>query len=205
MMSTPFLLGLTGSIGMGKSTTAKLFAEEGIPVWDADAVVEKLYSTRGEAVELVRAICPEAISESGTEVDRSDLRAAVGRDPMLLKKLEEAVHPLVAADRSAFIATAGNTGRDVVVLDIPLLFETGQEKALDAVAVVTAPADIQRKRVLGRGTLTESQYEVLLSRQKPDVEKRMLADFLIPTTTMEGARTAVRDILTAVRSREKID
>ena len=205
MRKTPFLLGLTGSIGMGKSATVKMFADEGVPIWDADAVVDRLYSAEGKAVEMVGAICPEAISQDGRSVDRVILRSAASNERSVLEKLEEVIHPLVAADRSSFIEAATRARNDIVVLDIPLLFETGQEESVDAVVVVSAPSNTQRSRVLARGTLTEEQFKAFLARQMPDAEKRRLADFLIQTVTMESARASVKEVLTEIRNRETSD
>ncbi len=203
MKSTPFLLGLTGSIGMGKSTTARMFAEEGIPVWDADAVVDRLYKGDGQVVEIVSAICPNAVPKGKRSIDRYILREAASNNPSVLKSLEQAIHPLVASDRLSFIKAASQVENDIVLLDIPLLFETGQENTLDAVAVVTVPPDIQRSRVLARGKLTEEQFMVLLARQKPDEEKCMLADFVISTATVDGARSRVKEVLTEINREQK--
>lgn len=163
----PFRLGLTGSIGMGKSTTAALFAEEGVPVWDADAAVHRLYAPGGALVGPVADLCPAALQEGA--VNRGALRDWIAADPTALPRLEALVHPAVAADRAAFLAQAC---ADIVLLDIPLLYEKGSEAEMDAVLLVTAPPALQRARVLGRGTMTEAQFEAILARQMPDREKR---------------------------------
>ena len=195
----PFLLGLTGSIGMGKSTTGAMFAAEGVPVWDADAAVHRLYAPGGAALSAVAALCPAAVGPAG--VDRTALKRWLAANPDGLARLEAAVHPLVATDRAAFIARAAATGADLVVLDIPLLFETGAEAGLDATLVVTAPAEVQRARVLARPGMTEDQFARLLARQMPDAGKRARADHIVETLTPEGARAAVRDLIHTIRSR----
>ncbi len=162
-----FRLGLTGSIGMGKSTTAGLLAAEGLPVWDADAAVHRLYEKGGAAVAPIASLCPEAIVDGA--VNRPALKAALAQKPSLLAQLETIVHPLVAADRAAFLA---QVTADIVVFDIPLLFEKGTEAEMDATLLVTAPPDLQRARVLARPGMTEAQFALILSRQMPDAEKR---------------------------------
>lgn len=194
----PFLLGLTGSIGMGKSTTAAMFAEAGVPVWDADAAVHRLYAPGGAALAAVAALCPAAVGPEG--VDRAELKRWLAETPDGLARLEAAVHPLVATDRADFIAQAAADGADLVVLDIPLLFETGAEARLDATLVVTAPPEVQRARVLARPGMTEDQFARLVARQMPDAEKRARADHIVETLTPEGARAAVRDLLHCLRS-----
>lgn len=193
------IIGLTGSIGMGKSTTAGIFAEMGVPVWDADAAVHRLYAPDGGAAGPVGALCPEAVVDGA--VDRSRLKDWIARDPAALAKLEAVVHPLVAADRAAFIATAARDGQRAVLLDIPLLFETGAEASVDAVVVVSVPPDVQRQRVLERPGMTAEHLQTILDRQLPDAEKRKRADFIIDTTTMEGARAAVARVLEEIGQR----
>lgn len=195
----PFRLGLTGSIGMGKSSTAALFAEAGVPVWDADAAVHRLYAPGGAALPAVAALCPPAVGPEG--VDRTALKRWLAETPGGLARLEAAVHPLVAADRAGFIARAAKDGAQLVVLDIPLLFETGAEADVDATLVVTAPPEVQRARVLARPGMTEDQFARLLARQMPDAEKRARADHVIETLTPDGARAAVRDLIRRLGSR----
>jgi dephospho-CoA kinase len=192
-MSRPFLLGLTGSIGMGKSTTATMFADEGVPVWDADAAVHRLYEKGGAAVPEIGALFPDAIV--GGAVDRARLKDWISRDPTALSRIEAVVHPLVAADRAAFIA--GSTA-PLVVLDMPLLFETGADAMMDATLAVTAPADIQRDRVLARPGMTEDQLEAILARQMPDTEKRGRATYVIETLTLDATRAAVRNLIAQI-------
>jgi len=199
MSGRPYLLGLTGSIGMGKSTTAGLFAAAGVPVWDADAAVHRLYGPGGAGAAAVAALCPAAVGAAG--VDRTVLKRWLAETPDGLRRLEGAVHPLVAEDRARFITRAAEAGADVVVLDIPLLFETGADAGVDATLVVTAPAATQRARVLARPGMTEAQFQSLLARQMPDAEKRARADHIIETLTPEAARRAVHDLLARIRSR----
>ena len=191
-----FRLGLTGSIGMGKSTTAKLFADNGCAVWDADAAVHRLYAKGGAAVDPMQEAFPEAI-ENGA-VSRARLKDILGRDPQALKKIEAIVHPLVAQDRQCFL---DQTAADIAVLDIPLLFETGGEAKVDAVACVTVAPDIQRQRVLDRGTMTEAQFQAILAKQMPDAEKRRRSDFVIVTDTLEHARQQVQDVVQQIRDK----
>ncbi len=189
-----FVLGLTGSIAMGKSTTARLFAEEGVPVYDADAAVHRLYE--GEAAPKIEAAFP-GTTRAG-KVDRALLGQRVAGDADALKLLESIVHPLVGAVRDRFLAEAEAKGERIVVLDVPLLFETGGESRTDAVAVASAPADVQRARLAERG-LPDDQLEALIARQMPDAEKRRRADFVVDTSKgIEDARRQVREILAAV-------
>jgi dephospho-CoA kinase len=186
------VLGLTGSIGMGKSTTARMFADEGVPVHDSDATVHKLY--KGEAAPVVEGLFPGTTVEG--KVDRERLAKAVVGNPDALKKLERAIHPLVRRDADRFVEEHRSKGTPLVVLDIPLLFETGGTWRVDKVLVVTAPAEVQRARVLARPGMTEEKFEKILSRQVPDGEKRRRADFLIDTSHgMDAARQAVRGII----------
>lgn len=187
-----YILGLTGSIGMGKSTTAQMFRDLGVPVWDADAAVHRLYAPGGAAVAPVSALVPAA--EVGGGIDRTILRAALAQDSTLLDRLNAVVHPLVAADRAAWFATQT---APVVVMDVPLLFETGGNQRCDGVVVVSAPAEVQRARVLARG-MPEADFQMILSRQMPDAEKRRLADFVIDSSTMDGAHTQVAAILAQI-------
>lgn len=193
----PLLVGLTGSIGMGKSTTSAMFAELGIPVWDADAAVHRLYSEGGKAVEPIRRAFPEAVPEHA--VDRTKLKAILARDPDALGLIEGIVHPLVGQDRADFIA---NCKAEIVVLDIPLLFETGAENWLDVVLVVSTDAETQRSRVLQRPGMTQEQFDLILSRQLPDEKKRQLADFVIRTDDMESTRKQVSSIVSELRRRK---
>lgn len=186
------VLGLTGSIGMGKSTTAKMFAEAGVPVHDSDETVHRLYS--GAAVPLIEARFPGTVVD-GT-VDRERLAAAVLGKPDALRELERIVHPLVRADADAFLARNREAGAKLAVLDIPLLFETGGEDRVEKIVVVSAPASVQRERVLARPGMTEEKFAAILARQVPDAEKRARADFVIDTGQgMEAAREAVAGIV----------
>lgn len=195
-----FVLGLTGSIGMGKSTTAKFFAEAGVPVHDADATVHRLYA--GEAVAPLEAAFP-GVTDGG-KVDREKLAARIAADPAALKRLEGIVHPLVRAAEQDFLAKAEAAGAPVAVLDIPLLYETGGETRCDAVVVVSAPEDVQRMRVFERPGMTETKFQALLARQMPDAEKRRRADFVVDSSRgFDAARAQVRDILKAVGNMPK--
>lgn len=193
-MTSAFRLGLTGSIGMGKSTTAALFAAHGIPIWDADAAVHRLYAPGGAAVTPLAGICPQAIVEGA--VSRDALRAAIALDPSLLGRIETIVHPLVAADRAAFIASAVS---DIVVLDIPLLFEKNSESEMDATLLVTAPPALQRARVLARPGMTEEQFALILSRQMPDAEKRARATHIVETLSAESVAAYVPALIAHIR------
>jgi len=190
-----FILGLTGSVGMGKSATARLFSEFGVPVHDADAVVHQLYE--GKAVAAIEDAFPGTVRDR--KVDRGKLAGDVLNNPAALARLEAIVHPLVRAAADQLIAEAQRRGERTVVLDIPLLFETGAEKRVNAVVVVTAPPDIQRERVLARPGMTVQKLESILARQIPDAEKRRRADFVVDTSRgFDAAREQVRAILDAI-------
>ena len=191
-----YRLGLTGSIGMGKSTTAQMFADEGVPVWDADATVHKLYAAGQPAMIALARIWPAAIVDGA--VSRQVLRGLIADDPTNLDLIQTVVHPLVAADRAAFLASHPQA---IVLLDIPLLYETKADALCDGVVVVSAPTDVQRARVLARGEMTEADFETLLSRQMPDAEKRARATWIIETVSMDLARDAVKAILADIRQR----
>ncbi|UWQ53780.1 dephospho-CoA kinase [Leisingera caerulea] len=191
-----FCLGLTGSIGMGKSTTAQLFADQGCAVWDADAAVHRLYGKGGAAVGPMQAAFPGAV-ENG-EVSRAALKLIIGKDPAALKRIEAIVHPLVAQDRAAFRDKAQS---DILVFDIPLLFETGGNAEMDAVACVTVDAQTQQERVLARGTMTVEQFRHILQKQMPIEEKMARADYVIETDTLEHAEAQVAEILADIRSK----
>jgi dephospho-CoA kinase len=191
----PFVLCLTGSLGMGKSQTAKFFAEAGVPVHDSDAVVHALYE--GEAAPLIERAFPGATE--GGKVDRSKLAAMVLGHNAELARLEAIVHPLVAVARDKFLAAAQASGAPVVVVDVPLLFETRGERNCDAVVVVSAPADVQKRRALGRPGMTEEKFAAIMAKQIPDAEKRRRADFIVDSSqSLEHARAQVRDILRIV-------
>jgi dephospho-CoA kinase len=191
----PFVLCLTGSLGMGKSRTAQFFAELGVPVHDSDAVVHALYE--GEAVPIIEHAFPGATADG--KVDRAELAKKVLGDDTALARLEAIVHPLVAAARDKFLADAQARGAPVVVLDIPLLFETAGQAGCDAVVVVSAPAEIQRRRAFERPGMTEEKFTALLAKQTPDAEKRRRADFIVDSSqSFDHARAQVRDILQAV-------
>ena len=195
-----FILGLTGSVGMGKSTTARFFAEEGVPVHDSDAVVHRLYE--GEATAVIEAAFPG--TTTGGKVDRAKLSASVLNNPTALKRLEELVHPMVHEAERRFLADADAHGAKVVVLDIPLLYEIGREGIADAVVVVSAPPEVQRARVLERPGMTAEKFEAILARQIPDAEKRRRADFVVDTSKgFDAAREQVREILRAVATMPK--
>lgn len=191
-----FLIGLTGSIGMGKSATARLFAEAGCDVWDADAAVHRLYAKGGAAVAPMGQAFPEAVIDGA--VSRDVLKAIIARDATALRRIEQIVHPLVGQDRAQFIEGAA---ADIIVLDIPLLFETGGEARVDATVCVTVDADTQRARVLARGTMSEAQFATILAKQMPDADKRARADYVIVTDTPDHAAAQVRDVLADIRKR----
>jgi dephospho-CoA kinase len=189
------IIGLTGSIGMGKSTTMQLFAEQGVPVYDADAAVHAVYA--GAAVPVVEAAFPGTTADG--KVDRQKLSAKVLGNPEALKTLEQIVHPMLGAHRQQFLADAEKSGAPIAVLDVPLLFETGGEKRVDAVVVVSAPAEMQRARVLARENMTQEKLDAILARQTPDAEKRRRADFVVDTSSgLDPVRAQIRDILAKV-------
>lgn len=182
-----YILGLTGSIGMGKSTTAQMFRDLGIPVWDADAAVHALYQKDGAAIAPLRSLAPMAVLDGA--VDRKVLKSEIRKNPDLLKQIEAVVHPLVAADRQAFIVA--HRDDPLLVLDIPLLFETGGDASVDGSLVVTTDSETQKNRVLARPGMTEDAFKTLLSRQMPDAEKRAHADFIIETNTLDQTKADV--------------
>ncbi|AFO93152.1 dephospho-CoA kinase [Phaeobacter inhibens] len=189
-----YALGLTGSIGMGKSATAQIFADEGCAVWDADAAVHRLYDVGGAAVAPIGNAWPAAVIEG--RVDRGRLRDIIAGDRSALPRIEKIVHPLVAADREAFRASSSH---DVLVFDIPLLFETGGDAGMDAVACVWINDETQRQRVLARQTMTVEQFEQILQKQMPIEDKKARADYLIETDTPDHAKAQVRSILAQIR------
>lgn len=193
-----FRLGLTGGIGMGKTTTAAMFARRGVPVWDADAAVHRLYAKGGAAVGPVAALFPSALGPEG--IDRAVLKGLLAEAPGRLAQLEAVVHPLVAADRAAFLAD--RAGAPVVLLDIPLLFETGADAYMDGIAVVSAPLEIQRARVLARPGMDEGTLSLILSRQMSDADRRARATWIIPTDTLAQAEAAVEAILAEIADRK---
>jgi dephospho-CoA kinase len=186
------VLGLTGSIGMGKSTTAKLFAEAGVPVYDADAAVHLLYE--GEAVAAIEAAFPGTTANG--KVDRNKLSASVVQDPSAMRRLEQIVHPMLGASRQKFLDEAERSGAPVAVVDVPLLFETRGEGRVDAVVVVTTSPEIQRERILARPNMTDEKLDAILARQMPDAEKRRRANFVVDTSHgLDPVRMRIRDIL----------
>jgi len=192
-------LGLTGSIGMGKSTTADMFRDLGVPVWDADETVHRLYAKGGAAVGPMAAAIPDSIENGAVSRDR--LKAALKSDPSLLATLEAIVHPLVAVDRADFIQR--NADKPLIVLDIPLLFETGSDADFDGVIVVTTDAETQRARVFARPGMTEDLFNQILSRQIPDAEKRRRATYLIETNTLEQTRADVAELVATLTAKDK--
>ncbi|MBO9407339.1 dephospho-CoA kinase [Shimia sp. R9_1] len=189
-----FKLGLTGSIGMGKSTTARFFSELGCPVWDADAAVHRIYSEGGAAVAPISAVLPDVIEDGAVSRDR--LKELIAQDASVLGTIEKIVHPLVAQDRADFINEAD---AEILVFDIPLLFETGGDAAMDAVVCVSVSPDLQRIRVLERGTMSEDQFEHIRSKQMPNEEKVALSDYVIETDTLDRARSQVEKIVNSIR------
>lgn len=189
-----YILGLTGSIGMGKSTTAAMFHDEGVPIWDADAAVRRLYAKDGAASEQIAQHYPDVIEEGA--VSRAKLRDMIAANPAILDHVQTLVHPLVARDRADFLAASD---APITLFDMPLLFEIGADRACNGVVVVTAPADVQKARVLARGEMSEADFDLILSRQMPDADKRAKATWVIETATMEGARAAVQQVLAEIR------
>ena len=197
----PFVIGLTGSIGMGKTETGKMFARLGIPVCSADDIVHRLYDAGGSAVERIAEAFPGTVR--GGRVDRETLSKQVAGDEAGLQRLEAIVHPLVRQSQQDFIESAAQRGDELVVLDIPLLFETGGEKRVDAVVVVSAPASVQRARVLARPGMTLEKLEAIHARQIPDVDKRARADFVIETEKgLEQAFASVKHVVAQLRARQ---
>jgi dephospho-CoA kinase len=196
MTKSPILIGLTGSIGMGKSTTAAMFADLGFPVWDADAAVERLYAPGGAAVEPLSKLVPAAIIDGG--VSKPALKEAIRKSPDLLLKIESLVHPLVKQDRRDFAAM--HQDHEMIVFDVPLLFETGAHKKVDHVVVVSTTPENQKDRVLARGTMDEATFNMIMRKQTPDTEKRAQADTVINTATLDGARKQVHDLVERLRA-----
>jgi dephospho-CoA kinase len=193
-------LGLTGSIGMGKSTTAAMFAARGIPVYDADAAVHAIYAPGGAAVAPLAAVFGD-VKDADGGIDRAKLRALVSGNDVEMKRLEGIVHPLVGIMQRDFLMQAEAEGADIVVLDIPLLFENGGDKRVDAIVVVTAPEAVQRERVMARAQMTEEQFEAILARQTPDSDKRRRADFVINTGLgLDYAQAQVDEVIRALRA-----
>ncbi|WP_371224817.1 dephospho-CoA kinase [Roseovarius sp. 2305UL8-3] len=190
-----YRLGLTGSIGMGKSTTAQMFVDEGCALWDADAAVHRLYAKGGAAVVPMAAAFPEAVIDG--EVSRDRLKQIITNDPTALSQIEAIVHPLVTTDRARFLE---NCPADITVLDIPLLFETGADAQMDAVVVVSTDADTQKERLMQRGQMTPAQVQAILEKQMPDAEKRARADYVILTDTLEHAREQVQALVKQIRA-----
>lgn len=202
MPKRPFLVGLTGSIGMGKSETATMFARLGIPVYDADAAVHRLYEPGGAAVAPIAEAFPGVVHEG--RVDRAALSRRLAAESDGFKRLERIVHPLVGREQQAFLDRAASEGADFVVLDIPLLFEAGGHARVDAIVVVSAPEDVQRNRVLARPGMTEDKLDQILARQVPDEEKRAKAHFVVETDKgLDHAFDAVKTIVAALRTRLK--
>ena len=197
MSTKRIILGLTGSIGMGKSTTAQMFRDLGVPVWDADETVANLYAEDGEAINALRTIRADFVA-NGT-ANRTAMKQAIAADPEVLRQIEAVVHPLVRKSREAFLRDHQND--DLVVLDIPLLFETNAQDHVDLVLVVSAPAQVQRERVLQRGSMSPEMFEAILSKQMPDAEKRTRGDYVIETLTLEGTKADVTSLVKELRAK----
>ncbi|SHF45731.1 dephospho-CoA kinase [Litoreibacter ascidiaceicola] len=197
MTTKRFILGLTGSIGMGKSTTAQMFRDLGVPVWDADQAVAELYSKGGGAVEALHALNSNFVVDGAA--DRQEMKQAIAADASVLTKIENVIHPLVRAHREKFLSSHAKD--KLVVLDIPLLFETGAQDQVDAILVVSAPAHVQRERVLERGTMSPEMFEAILAKQLPDAQKRARADHIIETLTLEGTKADVTSLVENLRAR----
>lgn len=193
------IVGLTGSIAMGKSETARMFARQGVPVFDSDAAVHALYASGGEAVPIMAGLAPGAVVDGA--VDRKRLAAEVMTDPGLLKRIELAVHPLVQARQKRFLETAAAAGKDLAILDVPLLFETGREKTVDKIVVVSAGPELQRDRALQRPGMTPEKLDFILGKQMPDAEKRRRADFVIDTSKgLPDAESQVQKIVAILKA-----
>ena len=199
MTGRPFALGLTGSIGMGKSTALEMFAAEGIPTWSADEAVRRIYSPGGGGAEALAGLVPEAVSSMNGAVRIDVLKGLVDSRPELLADIEKAVHPLVRRDREAFLECCADGGAELAVAEIPLLFESGGETEFDAVAAVTAPEALRTQRVLARDGMTPQRYRTLRARQLSDSEKCARADHIIRSTSMERARIDVMEIIAKVK------
>lgn len=195
-MKGPFRLGLTGSVGMGKSTTAAMFAAEEIPVWDADAAVHRLYARGGAAVAPMADLCPSALRQGA--IDRTALKVWIAHEPSALRQIESIVHPLVAADRAQFLI---RTVSDIALFDIPLLFEKGTDAEMDATLLVTAPLDLQRARVLSRPGMTEAQFQLIVQRQMPDAEKRARALHIVETLDVASVKAYVGALISHIRAK----
>ncbi len=188
------VIGLTGSIGMGKTTTAKMFADHGIPVWNADEAVHRIYAKGGSAVPPLAALFPEALEDGAISRDR--LKRIIAKEPSALERIERIVHPLLAEDRQGFLARNGD---GIVLLDIPLLFEAGLDTICDVTVTVSTTPDQQRARVLARPGMTEEQFDLIRARQLPDEVKRARATYVIDTSTLEGAEAAVKSVIARIK------
>lgn len=194
----PFVLGLTGSIGTGKSTASAMFAEAGLPIWDADAAVHRLYAENGGGAQALASDFPEAIAAGA--VSREALKRILAADPSRLARLEQIIHPMVSADRKKFVA---QTKSDIVVLDIPLLFETGAEAECDATLLITAPADLQKARVMARPGMTDQQFSLILSRQLSEQEKRTRATHIVETLSFDSTRSYIQALIAYILAGRK--